>query len=117
MEQRENPRFPVHVEVRYTVLGDAPQTCTGYACDVSERGLRLVTETDLQPGVFLRIELDDSTLFAEVKYCAPWMDIHVAGVYVEEVLLGVSELSKLVMATMSQVTKVTPAARAVNPRS
>lgn len=109
MEQRHNPRFPVHVEVRYSIIGDDSKTLTGYACDVSENGLRLVTEIALTPGAFLKIQMEDSTLFAEVKYCNVWMDLHIAGVYVEEVLLGTSELAKLICATMNQVPKMTPA--------
>jgi hypothetical protein len=110
MEQRQNSRFPVHVEVRYTILGLEPKQLNGYACDVSERGLRLVTDVELKPGAFLRIEMEDAAMFAEVKYTTPWMDMHVSGVYVEEVLLGTSELSKLILATMSQVPKMTAAA-------
>ena|SRR5271165_6890993 len=109
MERRLNPRFAVHTEVRYMILGREPKLLDGYACDVSENGLRLVTEVELVPDTFLRIEMGDASMFAQVKYCTQWMDLHVSGVYVEEMLLGVSELSKLIQSTMHRVPKVTAA--------
>ena len=110
MDQRHYPRLPVQLEVCYTILGNDSKIHTGYARDVSENGLRLVTETPLQPGAFLRIQIQDATLFGEIRHCTPSMDLHVSGVYIEEILVGPSELSRLISATLNQVPKLTPAA-------
>ena len=73
--------------------------------DVSHGGLRLSTEIALNLGAFLRIKVHDSVLFGEVKYSCPWMGGYVAGLLVEQVLLGTSELARLVSATWHDVPR------------
>ncbi len=96
MERREDVRFPAQIGVQFTILGGTPEHWLGWVRDISDGGLRLGTQEPLEPGSFIRIELDDTILFGEVRYSCPWMGGSVAGIRVEQVLAGDSDLSKLV---------------------
>jgi len=64
-------------------------------------------------GSLLRVQLEDSTIFGEVRYCedrATWFAI---GLYVEQILLGTSPLAKLV-ATLLEEAKPIPSSQPIN---
>lgn len=96
MDRREVKRFPVQYPVEFVVLGGDNVRYEGELRDVSTEGLRLATQLALETGSFLRIEIEDSVFFGEVKYSQPWMDGCIAGLYIERVLMGKSDLSRLV---------------------
>ncbi len=100
MERRKHHRLPIHLDAEFHVLGREASRVPGRVLDVSESGLRLTTQTTLIPGMFLRIVLEDSVVFGEVRYCCPWVGGYVSGLLVEQVLLGTSELSKLIAAAL-----------------
>lgn len=64
--------------------------------DISEGGIRFETPEALESGSFILVEIDDSTLIGEVKYCRPGERGYCAGVLVERVLMGESPLSRLI---------------------
>lgn len=96
MDRREVKRFPVEYPVEFAIVGGDNLRYEGELRDVSEDGLRLTTNAVLVEGSFLRIEIKDSVFFGEVKYSHPWMDGSIAGLYIERVLMGKSDLSRLV---------------------
>jgi hypothetical protein len=100
MEQRDDVRFPARIPVEFSVLGAESHPRAGTIRDISEGGVRLVTDTPLTVGTFLRVDVEDSLLFGEVKYCCRWMGVHVCGLYIERALFGKSDLSQLVRATL-----------------
>ena len=104
MERRKDVRSPIHLDVEFHVLGREGSRMPGHVRDVSESGLRLTTHAALERGMFLRIVIDDSVLFGEVRYCCPWMGGFVSGLLVEQMLLGTSQLSKMIAATLPHVT-------------
>lgn len=106
MERRDEVRFPVRAPIEFTILGreESPQI-SAMVDNVSEGGIRLATSIALTPGLFLRLRLDDSTLFGEVRYCCPWVGGYLAGLYVERVLVGNSDLSRLMALTLNPVKK------------
>ena len=103
MERRKHHRLPIHLDAEFHVLGREASRVPGRVQDVSESGLRLTTHTALPLGTFLRIVLEDSVVFGEVRYCCPWLGGYMAGLRVEQVLLGTSELSKLIAAALPQM--------------
>lgn len=96
MDRRADKRFPVKFPVEFVVLGRESERHQGYVRDISQGGLRLTCTAVLRPGNFLRVEIEDTVLFGEVKYSHPWVGGSIAGIYVERVLLGTSELSRQV---------------------
>ena len=106
MERRYDTRIPIDLPVKYAILGSDYDRLAGHVRDVSEGGLRMTTDIVLNVGAFLRIQLEDCVLFGEVKYCCPWMGGYVSGCYVERVLLGDSEISRLISVTLQEVPRV-----------
>ena len=106
MERRKDVRLPIHRDVDFHVLGREATRVPGRLRDVSENGLRLSTQLPLKAGMFLRIVLDDSVFFGEVRYCCPFMDGFVSGLLVEQMLLGTTELSKLIAAALPELASL-----------
>jgi hypothetical protein len=96
MDRRDVKRYPLEFPVEFVILGGDKVRHEGELRDVSEEGLRLTTNAALETGSFLKIEIEDSVFFGEVKYSNPWMDGCIAGLYIERVLMGKSDLSRLV---------------------
>lgn len=72
---------------------------------MSEGGSRLTTAIPLIAGTFVQLEFDDAILYGEVRYCCPWLSGYVSGLLIERVLLGESELSRLIGATLPDVPR------------
>lgn len=102
MERRKDLRFPVQFPVEFTILGgdEAMGRRAGLVRDISEGGVRIGTAGHVAPGSFVRMDLEDSVLFGEVKYCCPFVGGYLTGLYVEKVLLGASDLSRLLAAVL-----------------
>jgi hypothetical protein len=96
MDRRDVKRFAVQYPVKFFILGGENVRYEGELRDVSVEGLRLASSVVLETGSFLRIEIEDSVFFGEVKYSHPWMNVSIAGLYIERVLMGKSDLSRLV---------------------
>lgn len=64
--------------------------------DISEGGVRLETAEELECGSFIVVEVEDSTLVGEVKYCRLEAAGYTIGVRVERVLMGESPVSHFI---------------------
>lgn len=98
MERRGNTRIAASqvIPVQVIGLGDLQLLTSARIVNVSPNGLRLTTSEAIPAGSFLRLEFDDATIFAEVRYCEREKHAYGIGVYVEEILIGTSELARLV---------------------
>lgn len=109
MERRDATRLPAQIPIEFVVLGEQPQRLNGRIRDISEGGLKLETEIALKPGAFIKIEFEDSAMYGELKYTCRWMNSFLSGVYIEQVLVGKSELSRLIALTLKDLTQKAPA--------
>ena len=110
MERRNKLRFEVHQPISAKVLtkeGEG-QLVQGILENISGSGLRMVTETPLASGTALRIDLPDSMILAEVRYCAP-IEAHALtpkiaryslGLEMNQVLTDMGELGRLMQGIM-----------------
>ena len=110
MDRRVDIRVPTSVPVQFSLIGPKRVSSIGHIRDVSEGGLKLSSPVDLTPGNFVRIEVEDSILFGEVKYCCPWAGGFVAGLLIEQMLLGRSEMSHQVAAALREAPNPASAA-------
>lgn len=74
--------------------------------DVSHRGMRLGVSESVPVGSLLRVELEDSIIFGEVRYCENRETWFAIGLYVEEILIGTSPLSRLVASLLEDAAPV-----------
>src|SRR5215472_7916179 len=57
-ERRSNTRFPLNLELHYTLLNHPLGTGSGTTCDISSSGLRFTADRPLQVGQLLRVSID-----------------------------------------------------------
>ncbi|HLH20481.1 MAG TPA: PilZ domain-containing protein [Bryobacteraceae bacterium] len=94
MDQRREPRFEIDQSVIVTVLSEQPLKMHGRVRDASGRGLGLVVPRPVEPGAALRIEIDDALVLGEAIYCRDEQREHFIGVELDQVLVGLTELSR-----------------------
>lgn len=104
MERRQESRFPAELAGTLTTFTEPVTRLEIYLEDVSEGGARLALSQALEPGAFARLEVLDTTLYCEVKYCNRRGASYVAGVLVERVLFGASHLAKLIERSLKEST-------------
>ncbi len=101
MERRETPRLFAELSGCVTRLGRPKngareQPISIVIQDVSEGGIRFVAPEALECGAFLVINIEESTLFGQVRYCLADNSNYIIGVLVEKMLMGGSSLSILI---------------------
>ena len=95
MERRDDPRLPTELAGSVTRLGGAAERLSIWIEDVSEGGIRFIATEALECGSFLVINVEESTLFGQVRYCQGGNSSYTVGVLVERMLMGGSSLSML----------------------
>ncbi len=101
MERRESPRLLAELSGCVTRLGrpkdqGREQPISILIQDVSEGGIRFLASEALDCGSFLVINIEESTLFGQVRYCQAENSSYTIGVLVEKMLMGGSSLSMLI---------------------
>ncbi len=95
MERRDDPRLPTELSGSVTRLGGSDERLSIWIEDVSEGGVRFIATEALECGLFLVIDIEESTLFGQVRYCHGGNANYTVGVLVERTLMGGSNLSML----------------------
>jgi len=103
MDKRREPRFRADQPVAVTVLGEPEIRVEGRVVDASGRGLGLVIPISLPPGAAIRIEMDDCMVLGEAIYCRSDGDGHFIGVELDQVLVGLTELSRNLAALSAEM--------------
>ena len=109
MDRRAEKRLPTTlIPVQVIGLGELRLQACGRILDVSHRGLRVGLPDAAPIGSFLRLEFDGSVIFGEVRYCEQQSSWHSIGLFVEKILIGESELGRLVAELLNQPDPVQP---------
>jgi hypothetical protein len=102
MERRLNRRFPVDLEVQVTELATQGFSGKGRLTDISNSGVRLSLSQPLTPRDIVRLELTDTLLFGHVVHSRPDGEGFSVGIEVQRVLIGGSDLSRLLQRLLEQ---------------
>jgi hypothetical protein len=94
MNQRREPRVVADQAVVVTVFGDPETQQKARIRNISGRGLSIETTEAVPPGIAIKIELEDAILLGEVVYCKAGDGSFLLGVELDQVLCGLTELSK-----------------------
>jgi hypothetical protein len=90
------PRLPTTlIPAKITGLQDLHLLTSGRILEVSSRRLHIGTSEAIPIGSSLRVEFQDSAVSGEVLSCKNQGSWHEIAVYVEEVLIGSSDLARL----------------------
>jgi hypothetical protein len=103
MGSRIGGRLPsTLIPARITGLGDLRLQTSGRILDVSCRALRIGLSEPVPVGSSLRLEFEDSTIFCEVRSCDEQGSWYAVGLFVGEMLIGASELSRCLATEIDQ---------------
>ena len=103
MDQRREPRFKADQPVVVTVLSEPEIRMQGRVVNASGRGLGLITPIPLPAGSAIRIEMEDSMVLGEAIYCRSDAAGHFVGVEMDQVLVGLTELSRTLTALSAEM--------------
>ena len=95
MERRHDSRIPTDLPVTVLHLDDDTET-TGGLLDISESGICAHLPTSLAPGSMVQVNVLEVSLYGEIVYSQPDGDGFRTGIFVEQVLLETSNVSKIV---------------------
>jgi PilZ domain len=102
VDQRFDARYAASLDLLLTGLTDPNQTCRGRMSDISKSGLSVVLPIHFAPGALVKMDFADSTLFGYVVHSNPQEGAFRTGIEVERVLLGGTDLSRLLHAILKQ---------------
>jgi PilZ domain len=85
------PELSVHV----TDLAKPERRGNGHMTDISESGMGVIVPFELASGDIVQIDVDDSTLFGFVMHAQPEGSRYRAGIELQRVLMGGSDLSRV----------------------
>lgn len=113
MNLRLHERMPADIEIRVANLtqGEAAGTSTAWMLDASKSGIAMLTRTRFGMNDTVRLDFQDCQLFGHIIYVTEEDGgMFRTGVSVEEVLLGRSDLARLVEA-LSAASQPVPQAQ------
>jgi hypothetical protein len=108
MDRRFHERWPADAELRVMALRNRDNCGSGRLTDISNSGLCFSAEAQFSPGELIQLDVANSVLFGHVAYCIAEGSLFRTGVEIVQVLLGRSELSKLLQSTLKEAIPDTP---------
>jgi hypothetical protein len=113
MERRLDHRYLIglglaSVPVRVTDLAKPERAADGHMTDISETGMGLAVPFELAAGDVVQLELEDSRLFGIVMHASQEASGCRAGVELQRVLIGGSNLSHVLHRALRQISPQLP---------
>ena len=102
MDGRKHQRQPAAFQVRVTELAFPELSASGEAIDISEAGIGVYLPLPFTQGSPVRLNINDSVLFGFIAYSTPERSFFRTGIEVVQVLVGSSDLSQLLKATLAE---------------
>lgn len=99
MEQRREPRVSISQPVRLTLLEGLPDRRVSLEATVenaSESGLRLLVDQAITLGTAVRLDLENTLILGEIRYCQQAGDRYAVGLHLEHSLNDLASLNNLV---------------------
>ena len=102
MNVRLHERIPADIEIQVTNVSHRELSGPGWILDASKSGLALLLRNVFFEGDIVQVNFDDSQFYGHVVYVHEENGLFRTGVEVEQVLLGRSDLGRLVEALSSE---------------
>lgn len=102
MERRFEHRQPAEMDVRVTRLTHPALTGPGQLSDISKSGVCVKAPFELASGDIVQLEIADSTLFGFVVHASLEGTASRAGIEIQRVLIGASDLSRVLHLALRQ---------------
>jgi hypothetical protein len=95
MDRRYDMRVPTYLPVSIVHLEDGTKI-VGTLVDISESGICASLPESIAPGTLVQVGVLQVGLFGEIVYSNPEVDGFRTGIFVEQVLLETSNVSRIV---------------------
>jgi hypothetical protein len=102
MNRRIDERHPTGLQVRVTEVEAPGFSASGQVVDLSEAGIGVYLPLRFMPGSAVRLNINDSVLYGFVAYSTSERSYFRTGIEVVQVLIGGSDLSQLLKATLEE---------------
>jgi hypothetical protein len=108
VERRSEDRLPLEpsllrIDVRVTTIAPPARSYRGYLADVSKSGLCVMLPQKLGAGEVVQLQIADSNLFGFIVHAGPEGDAFRAGIEIQRVLMGGSDLSKILHIALQRI--------------
>ena len=107
MDWRLDERYPTNLAATVTDIAAPDRVASGQIVNVSHAGLCANLSMRLALGTTVKVQIDDCKLFGHVIYCDEEPAFR-TGIEVVRVLIGESDLSRLVNAIIAETMLNTP---------
>ena len=101
-------RHVIDMEVYVTRLTHPAWSGHGHVADISNSGVCIKTPFELAAGDIVRLEMADSNLFGFVVHASPEGDAFRAGIEIQRVLIGGTDLSRILQTALRQALPDVP---------
>jgi hypothetical protein len=102
MERRFNGRYRTDFQVILRIVHSGQSVGPLPVSDMSESGVGMLLPVQLAPGDAVRLVIADSTLYGFIVYSKPEGSQFRTGIEVQRVLLGGTDLSRLLRQTLGE---------------
>jgi hypothetical protein len=113
MERRLDERYQTNLDVTVTDIAAPDRIASGQIVDISESGVCANLSLRFAPGAIVKAQLADCVLFGHVIDSDEGQPSR-TGIEVVRVLIGESDLARLVNAILAERMPATPGIRAVS---
>jgi hypothetical protein len=125
MERRTDERHQIderhqaNLDVTVTDIAKPERSASGRIADISEAGISAELPLRFDINVPVKVQMGDCTLFGHVTHCTgvgPGAQSYRTGIEVARVLVGQSDLSRLIKAVLAESMPATPGVKVVPTR-
>ena len=102
MDRRYHERQRTSLEIRVTEVDHPDFSASGQVVDFSQSGIGIYLPLQFTSGSAVRLNIEDSVLYGFVAYSRPERSYFRTGIEVVQVLIGGSDLSQLLKATLEE---------------
>jgi hypothetical protein len=107
MDRRIDSRYPASLEVTVTDIAVPERVASGLIVDISQSGVCATLTLAMATGAIVKVQVDDCVLFGHVTYCIEEQSFR-TGIEVVRVLIGESDLARLMNAILAESMPAMP---------
>jgi hypothetical protein len=107
MDRRLEERYQTNLAAIVNDIAAPDRVVPGRIVNVSQSGICATLSMRLAVGATVKVQIDDCTLFGHIVYCGEEPPFR-TGIEVVRVLIGESDLSRLVNAILAETMPNTP---------
>jgi hypothetical protein len=107
MDRRLDERYRTNLAATVTDLAAPERVASGQVVNVSQSGVCANLSMRVAPGATVKVQIGDCALFGHVAYCDDEPAFR-TGIEIVRVLIGESDLARLVKAILVETMPATP---------